>query len=341
LSNDGPILAFRVRHWQPAEYEDRVTANAALDAEAGISSRGTRYIFLRFKAPQLVDRWRFDVKAGAGREVRFGYFGLGNNTVYNKDLVNDATPFTYRVRRARYRGGVDIAHQLGDGRFLVAGLAGIEQAHFTALPGPSVFLSDVSSGDLTETDAIGRLALIYDTRDNEYNTHQGLFLEAGAQGGSGGEGYTRLYTLLRGYLTIHEGTVMAARLGASEINGTATLDARYYIPGWEKEVPVLGGPYSHRSLDTGRLAGTATLFGNLEIRHDLIAFGDLGAVTLVGFVDAGRVFEGEDFKLTTNDMKVGGGGALAFRILRSTIFTLNFAGGPDGFNFSFGTGWMF
>jgi hypothetical protein len=40
-------------------------------------------------------------------------------------------------------------------------------------------------------------------------------------------------------------------------------------------------------------------------------------------------------------VKVGGGGGIALRILRSSIFAFNFAGGPDGFNFSVGSGWMF
>jgi hypothetical protein len=53
------------------------------------------------------------------------------------------------------------------------------------------------------------------------------------------------------------------------------------------------------------------------------------------------VFEEESFRLTTDDLHVGGGGGVALRILRSTIFTFNFAGGPDGFNFSVGNGWMF
>jgi hypothetical protein len=73
----------------------------------------------------------------------------------------------------------------------------------------------------------------------------------------------------------------------------------------------------------------------------LLSLGDLGAITLIGFVDAGRVFEQESFKLTTDGVKVGGGGGVALRILRSTIFTLNLAGGPDGFNYSVGSGWMF
>jgi len=106
------------------------------------------------------------------------------------------------------------------------------------------------------------------------------------------------------------------------MGGTPSLDARFVLPGWEREVPVLGGEYSHRGLDYGRLTGTGVLFGNFEVRHDLLSLGDLGGITLVAFLDAGRVFEGEDFRLTTKDMKVGGGGAVALRILRSSIFTL-------------------
>jgi hypothetical protein len=339
-TNDGPVLAFRVRYWQPAEYEDRVTANAALNADVGITPRGGRGAVVHFRAPQLLQRWRLDMKAAAVREVRFGYFGLGNDAGYDKDAVTDAQPFLYRVRRTRYRVSTEVTRKLGEGPFQLAVLGDIENARFTSLPGPSLFQSDAGS-ELKQTDASGRLALVYDTRDNEYNTHQGLLLEAGFQAGSGGDGYTRLYTVLRGYLIVREGTVVAARLAAAGMGGTPGLDARYSIPAWEKEIPVLGGQYSHRSLDTGRLAGKDVLFGNLEVRHDLLAFGDLGAITLIAFVDAGRVFEGEGFKLTTSDLKVGGGGGIGLRILRSTIFTLNLAGGPDGFNYSVGSGWMF
>jgi hypothetical protein len=338
-TNDGPVLAFRVRYWQAAEYEDRVTANAALNADAGITARGSRHAYVQFRAPRIAEGWRLDTKAAAVREVRFGYFGLGNETEYNKDAVTKAQPFLYRVRRIRYRGFVEVTRQIR-GPLQLAVLGDVEWARFTTLPEPSLFLSDFGD-ELRQTDVSGRVALVYDTRDNEYNTHQGLLLEAGTQVGSGGDGYTRLYTVLRGYLTIREGTVLAARLAASGMGGTPPLDARFIIPGWEKEVTVLGGQYSHRSFDTGRLAGRHLFFGNLEVRHDLLAFGDLGAISLLGFVDAGRVFEQESFKLTTDGVKVGGGGGVALRILRSTIFTFNFAGGPDGFNYSVGSGWMF
>jgi outer membrane protein assembly factor BamA len=339
-ANDTPVLAFRVRHWQPADYEARSTYTAAFNGDAGIASRGSRYLSASYRAPAYWDGWRLSVQGAMERQARYGYFGLGNDTEFDKDADTDETPFPYRMRRTRYRITAEVTREI-KGPFQVALLTGFTRARFTSLPGPSAFVDDFPSGEITQHDFSGRLALIYDTRDNEYNTHQGLLLEAGTQAGSGGDGYTRQYAIFRGYLQVREGTVLAARLAGSGMGGTSSLDARFTIPGWEKEVPVLGGEYSHRGLDYGRLTGRGTLFGNLEVRHDVLPFGDLGAISLIAFLDAGRVFETENFRLTTEDMKVGGGGGVAFRILRSTIITLNFAGGPDGFNFSVGNGWMF
>jgi hypothetical protein len=339
-ANDGPALVGRIRYWQPAEYEARVTTTAALTLDAGLTTRGSRGVTAQFRAPLLREGWRFFALAGADRLVRYGFFGLGNETVYDKDAVTDAQPFFYRLRRTRYRGVVEVTRRLR-GPLQVALQADAEQVRFTSLPGPSVFALEVPSEELEQDDLAGRLALVYDSRDNEYDTHKGLLLEAGTQVGSGNDGYTRQYAILRGYLQVREGTVVALRLAGSGMGGHPTLNARFTLPGWENPIPVLGGEYSHRSLDTGRLSGKGTLFGNLEVRHDLLPFGDLGAVTLLAFLDAGRVFEEESFSLTTEHMKVGGGGGFALRILRSSIFTFNFAGGPDGFNFSVGNGWAF
>ena len=339
-ANDSPVLSFRLRHWQPADYEARSTYTAAFNADAGIAPKGSRFVSAQFKAPELWDGWRVAVQGALERQVRYGYFGLGNETVFDKDAVGDDDPFLYRMRRTRYRASAEVTRRIR-GPLHVALLTEYEHARFTSLPGPSVFATDFPAGELKQDDVTGRLALIYDTRDNEYNTHQGLLLEAGTQVGSGGDGYTRQYVILRGYLPVREGTVVAARIAGSGMGGTPPLDARFMLPGWEHAVPVLGGQYSHRGLDYGRLTGRGTLFGNLEVRHDLLPFGDLGAITLIAFLDAGRVFEEEDFRLTTEDLKVGGGGGIGLRVLRSSIFTFNFGGGPDGFNFSVGSGWMF
>jgi outer membrane protein assembly factor BamA len=339
-ANDSPLLNFRLRHWQPAEYEARTTYTAALNADAGIAPRGSRFVGATFKAPGYWDGWRLALQGTLERQARYGFYGLGNDTEFDRDAVGDASPFLYRVGRTRYRAVAEVTRRIS-GPLQVAFRTEYLHARFASLPGPSAFVTRFPSGELKQDDVSGRLALVYDSRDTEYNTHQGLLLEAGTQVGSGGDGYTRQYAILRGYLQVREGTVVAARVAGSGMGGTPSLDARFTLPGWEREVPVLGGEYSHRGLDYGRLTGRGTLFGNLEVRHDLLPFGDLGAITLLAFLDAGRVFETESWKLTTKDMKVGGGGGVALRILRSTIFTFNFSGGPDGFNFSVGNGWMF
>src|SRR6476661_4137146 len=186
-ANDSPVLAGRVRHWQPAEYEARTTYTAAINGDAGIAPRGSRFIAASFKAPGLWDGWRVSSLALVQRESRYGYFGLGNDATFEPDSVGKDDPFLYRVRRTRYRGAVEVTRRL-KGPLQVAFLADYEHARFTSLPGPSRFVEDVPSGVLKQDDISGRLALVYDTRDNEYNTHQGLLLEAGTQVGSGGDG---------------------------------------------------------------------------------------------------------------------------------------------------------
>ena len=339
LANDGPAYFLRARYWQPAEYEARNTYTAALDGAVGATFEGSRLALLRFRAPGLWKDWRLDALVGAERLVRYGYFGLGNATEKNDDLVTEDTPFLYRVRRIRYEGRVEVTRRIS-GPFHAALRAAAVDMKYTTLPGPALFINDFGEG-LDEDEVSGRLALLYDTRNNEYNTTRGLFAEAGVQVGDAEDSYTRVYGVVAGYYPVREGTVIAGRLGGSGTEGTPTLYARASVPAWDREVPVLGGENSHRSFDTGRFLGDGTLFGNLEVRHDLFPFGDLGAVTLVGFLDAGRVFEDESFRLTTEDLHVGGGGGVAVRILRTAIFVFNFAGGPDGFNFSFGNGWMF
>ena len=236
-ANDGPMLVFRVRHWRPSEYEERTTYDAAFNFDAGITGRGSRFVSAQFKAPNLWQGWRLAAQATAERQVRYGFFGLGNGTVSDDDLVTEENPFLYRMRRSRYRASAEVTHQL-KGSLHLALLTEYEHTHFTSLPGQSAFVSEFPSGELNQDDLSGRLALVYDTRDNEYNTQRGLLLEAGTQVGSGGDGYTRQYALFRGYLPLREGTVVAARIGGSGMGGTPPLDARFVLPGWENQVPV-------------------------------------------------------------------------------------------------------
>ncbi|HVX88839.1 MAG TPA: hypothetical protein VG940_07935, partial [Gemmatimonadales bacterium] len=109
----------------------------------------------------------------------------------------------------------------------------------------------------------------------------------------------------------------------------------------EGQVRVLGGAESHRGMLDQRYVGRGLLVGNLTLHHDLFNAGGLMAGGLIAFVDAGRVFENDDFTFTTEGMKVGGGAGLYFRLMQTGVYTFNFGQGPDGFVFTLGNSWMF
>jgi outer membrane protein assembly factor BamA len=343
LDNDFPLLVIHFEERKanrPDEWYPRTPYAGLLALDAGASTAGSRFATVRFHAPTLRHDWRLLGTLTASRAARFGYFGLGNDTDFDDNNVSKSQPFFYRAKRVRYIGQVEVSRRVA-GPLWVALAGGVEHSVLSDLPLPSVFRTEQGSSNITDTDTRGRLSLVYDSRDNEFVATRGIFAQTSLTLGSGGKGYSRISADLRGFVSVREGTVLAARIAGSGMSTDAPLNARFEIPEWENDVPVLGGTYSNRGLAFQRLAGRGVLFANAEVRHDLLNLGDFGAFTAFGFVDAGRVFETEDFSLTTKDMKVGAGGGLAVRLLRFIVWTFNFAGGPDGFQFSSGSGWAF
>lgn len=345
----GPMVVARYQFAQQADYDARVPFAGLFVAEVGASPQGSRFLAARFRAPLLVPGWRFAGDLSVFRESRFGYYGLGPDAVGDAPPPFDAEPYPFRVRRTRWIGRAEVTRRL-QGPLQVAAMAGVEHARWSALPGFSVFREQFG-GALEQTDVHGRLALVVDTRDLEIVPGTGFLGEAGVIAGSGGEAragdplafdsYAGWYAHLRGYVSPRPGTVLAARVAARSVSNDATLGARFDLPAWERDVVALGGAESHRSFVRGRFGGRGLLLGSLEVRHNLIDAGDYGAITVLAFTDAGRVFENTGFELTLSDHQVGYGAGLALRVLRWALLTFNFAGGPDGFTFSLGQGWAF
>lgn len=337
-ANDFPVIAARFTYRKAADYFAPYISAGSFNVDAGVGFRGSRFATATFRAPGLWPGWRLKAEAGGRRDGRFGFFGFGNDTKL-VDSLQKADPLYYRVKRTRYFATAEATRWVKP-RLGVALASGVEVSRFTDVRGTDLFQQTYGS-NIEDTDVTGRLTLLYDSRDTEFNTHRGVFVEGSGLIGSGGNGYQRLSFIARGYLPLRTGTIIAARLGGAGVLGAAPLIARYEIAAWEQEVSVYGGEQSNRGTDDQRYAGEDVLFGNLEIRHDLLNAGDYGAVTLLAFVDVGRVFEGEPFRLTTENLKVGKGVGIALRILRSNILKFSFADGPDGFKFLAGSGWMF
>jgi outer membrane protein assembly factor BamA len=334
----GPVVVARVRYWQPSPYEWRSTYRADLTVEGGIGFHGSRMFQTRLRAPLLTPNLRVNARAGARRNTRENFFGLGNSTVQEFDLPEEEE-LRYRVQETRYQFLADVTHRI-KGPFMAALGGGVEHTRYISLA-PNTLFGSTFGEELTGTDALVGGTLILDTRDNEYDPRNGVVAETGLQFGSGGDGYSRFYGMVRGYKMLDVRTQVAARLGASQLYGDPPLSARYELPAWEDVLGIYGGSSSNRGLRSSRYLGTGVLFSSVELRRELFTSKNAAAVSGILFVDAGRVFEGEKVRLTGDELHVGAGVGLALRILRSTSIVVDVARGSDTIRFNIGSGWAF
>lgn len=334
LPNDGPSLEWRMRRWQMAEYDDRVTHNLAWTFRAAYSPWAGSWLgTIGLSAPRLGPGWRLAAGLQAGRAARFGYYGLGNVTDGGGAEGN-------RVSRNLYALTADLTRTITGP--LAASLmlqgAGTE---FRERDATSAFSRDFGP-ELTQWEGSARLALVLDLRDQEYDTRSGFAADAGVQVGYGaGEDYTRWHAVARGWVPLTKGTVLAARLFGTDLSGTPTLYARQVLPAWEQPFSVLGGEDSHRALPFGRLTGTGVLGANIELRQMVFGRKDMFGVGLIAFADAGRAFEGEKVSLTLDDWTAGGGGGIVLKALRGNIFVFTVGWTERESHIGFRTGWMF
>lgn len=352
---DGPMLVARWQRTQNAPYflskgdesdvVNPITFAGAVSVEAGIGTLGSRFGRVEARLPGLLDGWRFRVLLGAERTGKLGYYGLGGD-IERAAGQDDRNSDFYRVHRTRYLAQADVTRRItGNLRFALG--AFLDRTELTRVADASQFVADFG-GSVSRTNLILRPALVFDSRDHEFTPSKGVLAEAGIGvgtardnpiGQSGKSLYAMGYAQVKGYLSPREGTVIAGRAAFRLMEDAAPLSARFTVPGWEREFS-LSGPDGHRSFPQGSLAGTDLELVSLEVRHDLLNAGDLGALTVVAFSDLAHVADNAAFFKQSTDL-FGAGGGVALRILRSAILTLDFAGGKNGFNFSMGTNWAF
>ena len=337
--NTGPQIGVGFTVARRSDSLARYLLDGSVVAAGGYGLRGSWFGLVAFRAPGLWSGWRLVVSSLAQREVRFEFIGLGNQTIYDPDLVSDSQPYLYKLRRTRYRGTVEVTRAVGHG-LLIAVAVGITRAQFDSLPGPSRFLSDFGP-QVIEVDRTARLSLVLDRRNNEYDPDHGFLAELSATAGSGGSGYTRFTGAVRTYIPLGTRTVLALRVVAGRTAGRPPLSARFELPMWEGPIDLLGGPTSHRGLRSQRFIGRDAEFGSLELRRSLFRVGAQLEFLGAGFVDVGRVFEDEAFAFTTHELKFGPGLGLGVRRNGKPLINISVTKGPDGIVVTSRTGWAF
>lgn len=336
--NTGPQIGVGFGYSRTADTLSTGLPDASFTAAAGYGWQGSWFGSLAFRAPGLWPGWRVALTGLARREARFEFLGLGNESDYVPDLVNDTQPYFYKARRTRYRVTVEGTRAIS-ANWSVALALGIAHTRFDSLAGPSLFLATYGPA-VVETDRTARLSVVFDGRDNESDARRGVFGEVSATVGSGGGGYTRYASILRAYFPMGARTSAALRIASTRTVGRLPLSGRFEVPMWEGPIEVLGAPVSHRGLRSQRFVGRDVEFGTAEVRHHLVRRGRV-EVLAAAFVDVGRVFEGEPSALTVNGLKYGPGVGLGVRWKGKSVVHIFAAHGPDGVVFSSRTGWGF
>jgi outer membrane protein assembly factor BamA len=331
------------------DYDRPPAYRAAFSLSGQVSTSGSRELVVEARLPELFSDWRLVGSFSARRRARENYFGIGNDAAYDSRKVTAGQEHYYRSSVVRWTARTEVQRRAVGGLRLLAGFHA-ERWRVDTLPGLSQLRldalgrSDLAIGRFT-SDVSVRSGVVFDTRDSETAPHRGVLLElihAETVRWLGSDAhYSRTTASAAGYIPIGDLVVVAARLVAQKMGGSPALGTYYLVEASDRPYEGLGGPTSHRALFEHRLLGRHKLFANLDLRYDLYAVPTLARLTLVGFVDAGRVFEGEDFRFTSRGMKVGGGGGVFFQIGRAGILGSTLGYGPDGFTLQAHTRWTY
>lgn len=341
----------QIRQLDYSDFDSPSPYRGLLSIDGQLSTSGSRQATFHARFPRMIDGWRFSFSLEAQRHAKENYFGIGNQSTFDDNLVGTQPDF-YRADHRRYFARGEVQRRVVGGLRILAGFH-VERWRLDTLDGPSQLASDaLAEADPTianNTDDISaRIGLVFDTRDDEVASRRGVLLEAiygkAAASAAGDLSYTRATISAAGYLPVGERLLLTARVVGQSMAGTPRLGSYYLIEASDRPYTGLGSAYSHRGLLDNRLLGEDKLFGNLDVRYDLTALPTLYRVTLVAFLDAGRVFqreENEDFRLTTDDLAVGGGLGLIVQLFRAAIVGGSAAVGPDGVTLNVYTRWAY
>jgi outer membrane protein assembly factor BamA len=341
---DGLWFAAQLKRYSPVGFEERPEPDLAwFQVGAGASTAGSHFARVEVQAPGWWDGWRGQLSVVARRDNRLGYFGLGNTSLYDADSVTGGRPHFYAVSRSEVGVRVTVQRRVaGPLRALVG--AGALRTDFRELPGGSVFRRDhaaglVDSSTVPFNDAIVRLGVVLDTRDNEVDPHHGVRLEALY---ANGHRYTRTTGWAHVWVQPVERVWIAGRVGGERMGGAPPVAAQLSMETSEESLLALGGYRTLRGYPDARFIGPGKLVGTVEARYALVWVPSLFELKIGGFFDVGRVFgPGEEFRVTTDDLHTAWGLELGARLTRNALLVLGAGFGAEGWELLFESRWAF
>ncbi len=339
----GGYLAF-VRQLDFENADSPAPYSAAIAIDGQLSTSGSRQLVLEGRFPAFVNGWRFALTLEGQRRARDNYFGIGENTVNDESFVTSAQPRFYEARYNRMFARGEVQRTVAGGLRALAGF----HAERWKIQTPTVGLSRLTLDQAANLDpriglATGdvsfRFGLVYDTRDDELAANRGVLIQGIYGIGNTDVSYTRSTISLQAYRMVGENLGLAVRGMAQGMGGTPRLGTYYSVDVSDRPYAALGGSMSHRALAENRFLGRDKLLFNFDARYHVVNLPRAARVSLLGFLDAGRVFQAESF--TLKGLRVGGGTGAFIQVGRAGIVGTTIGYGPDGLSMDFTTKWTF
>ena len=301
-------------------------------------------LFVKLTVPRLFGfPLRLEVRPSYTWEI-LRYYGLGNGA---PDATRSgATSDFVSYRRLHPQLDTELRFRIVDH---FAGFAGFRFTANTLQTTPdSALIRDQQTGSDEVKKLLGsfdshavlllKAGVQFDNRDNELSSHAGTFEELNLKFSPGGSGafpyqYGNLNLIARAFLPLWKpGVVFAVRLVADLLLG----DAPFYELSRFEDTYALGGGGGVRGVPAQRYYGRAKLFGNAELRTELVSFHALGKPLLfgvVGFFDAGRLWADTHAEPSLDGgsawLKYGAGVGLRLQSGSAFVLRGDFAFSPD------------
>ncbi len=306
----------------------------ALGAQVFFTTGGSQNHWLRYDAPDLFGKVRFEARAEFRRERYSPYYGPGNLTEPGFDGPSNDPRFNYD--RLSPGGFVRLRMPLVRPDFPLQGYVsyGFRYTKVDPYPG-SLLVQEAPVGIAGGPTGQLQAGLLVDTRDDESDPTSGGLEEVALRGSAEPTGSKYRY----GGVTLSErrffplgskNLIFAQRITADFLFGDVPF-FEWANTGGLYPTEGIGGMSSVRGVPRQRFAGDVKVFSNTELRYSPYAFNLFGALVRVGglaFVDVGHVWHPHVYDGGAGDWHFGVGGGIRLA-RRAAVVRLDVAYAPQ------------
>ena len=288
-----------------------------------LTTEGRRDLYAFFDAPHLLPQgWRLTAFVGTEKQIATPYYGLGNESAYDRalDAESGPNPFFYRFGRTRNSATFSFQRDLSGTSLRVLLGGGLQRTEVVPVPeadGNTLYASEFGPGSSTSWGNFVRGGVVWDTRDRETGPRSGTWTELMVQWADESLGadfdMTRWTLTDRRYFALTDRLVFAHRWSVQQVSDGVPVHELFQLQTSFKQQEGLGGSKTIRGVLKNRFVGRGMFVWNAELRWRVADFDLVGRsfhAVLSGFVDQGRVWDGRvqvDELFSALHRGVGGG----------------------------------